>query len=361
MEFVDLYQDYQNNQEELDQKIASVIRNTAFIGSGNNKYVLEFEASFASFLGSKNCVGCANGTDALEVALVSIGVKPGDEVLVPAISWISTAEAVVNIGAKPVFVDVQYTDSNIDVNKIEKAISSKTKAIIPVHLYGNPANMPEICKIANKYGLKVLEDCAQAHGASINDKKIGTWGDAATFSFYPGKNLGTFGDAGAMIFKDKEAAIIARQTINHGQVEKHDHRRIGRNSRLDGIHAAILTVKLKYLEFANDKRIHNANYYERILGDSVIKPSIDKNYKSVFHLYVIKTRNREDLIKNFKLNQIPFGIHYPHPLPSMDIFSDNNTYEIADKLSKEILSLPLHPYLSTEEMDKVAKIINKNV
>jgi dTDP-4-amino-4,6-dideoxygalactose transaminase len=358
MVFVDLYSDYLSIKDELDAKMQEVIKETAFIGSSNNRYVVEFENEFSSYLNIEHCVGCANGTDAIEIGLTAIGIKPGDEVIVPAISWISTAEAVVNIGAIPVFVDVLYADSNIDVSKVEEKITARTTAIIPVHLYGKPANMSGVIQISKKYNLKVFEDCAQAHGAEIEGKKVGTFGDGASFSFYPGKNLGAFGDAGAMVFNDKKYSDIARQILNHGQIEKHNHLRIGRNSRLDGLHAAILSVKLKYLDKKNDARILVAkNYGNHILNKSIL-PGSELNVKSVFHLYVIKVKNRSELIEKLEDCQIPYGIHYPIPLPEMKVFSCSERFNVANKLSKEILSIPIHPFLKEDEVKRIINVIN---
>ena len=219
---------------------------TSFIGGAQ---VVKFEKSFSEYIGSKYCIACANGTDSLEILLKALGIKEGDEVLVPAISWISTSEAVSSIGAIPVFVDIDPYNYTINVELIKNKITSKTRAIIPVHLYGQPADMKAIMEIANEFNLKVLEDCAQAHGAKIEDKMVGTFGDAASFSFYPGKNLGAYGDAGCMTTNDNNIARVARMIANHGQEGKHNHIIEGRNSRLDAIQASILNVKL--LTFQN--------------------------------------------------------------------------------------------------------------
>jgi dTDP-4-amino-4,6-dideoxygalactose transaminase len=216
--FVDLNRQYLSIKSEMDDAIQSVINETAFIGG---QRISEFENSFAQWLGTKHCIGCANGTDSIEILLNAMEVGTGDEVIVPAISWISTSEAVSSVGATPVFVDIHKDTYTIDISKLEKAITKDTKVIIPVHLYGQPADMMGILKIAEKHNLKVLEDCAQAHGAKINGQRVGTFGDAASFSFYPGKNLGAYGDAGGMVTNNDGIAKIARRIANHGQEGKH--------------------------------------------------------------------------------------------------------------------------------------------
>ena len=359
MQFVDLKKNYEAIQQEVDAAIKNVISQTAFIGSDTNPFIVAFEDEFANYLGVDNCVSCANGTDALEIALHSFQIGRGDEVIVPAISWISTAEAVLNVGAVPVFVDINYDDCNINSSLIEKAISKKTKAIIPVHIYGNPADMNKIVEVCEQYQLILIEDCAQAHGASIQDRKVGTFGDAACFSFYPGKNLGAFGDAGAMIFKDKSAANIARQIRNHGQNKKHSHLRIGRNSRMDGIHAAILSIKLKSLDEGNLLRITAAKEYNKLINSSVEKPIFSLEVKSVFHLYVIKVDNRSELIIKLDQHNVPYGIHYPNALPAIPLFNNSKKFETAEKVCSKIISLPIHPYLSLQEIETVSNVVNE--
>ena len=327
MEFLDLNHYHNQKKEELNQVWETLLKDSQFIGSANNPHILRFEEEFSNFLGVTNFVSCANGTDAIEIALMAMGVGFGDEVIVPSISWYSTAEAVANIGAKPVFASVNKMDCLIDVNSVETLINNKTKAIIPVHLYGKPADMVSIVDLAAKFGIYVIEDCAQAHGASINGKKVGSFGDAATFSFYPGKNLGAFGDAGGMTFKNESQELIARQIRNHGQSKKHTHHRLGRNSRMDGLHAAILSLKLKDLDAHNQMRIDVATKYDEFLKSNVIKPQFERGVKSVFHLYVIQIHNRNEMIDLFKEKEIPFGIHYPRPLPVLEPFNLNGFEE----------------------------------
>ena len=295
---VDLKTQYTALKTEIDLAIKNVISDCAFVGTSGNKYVKSFEENFATYIGASYCIACANGTDSIEIALKALGIAPGDEVIVPALSWISTSEAVSNIGARPIFVDIEKDYFTIDITKIEEKITSKTKAIIPVHLYGHPADMPSIISIAQKYDLKIIEDCAQAHGSEIDGQKVGTFGDIGSFSFFPGKNLGAYGDAGGIITKNENLANLCRMISQHGQLNiKHHHIIEGRNSRMDGIQAAILNEKLKYLPTWISTRINLANEYHRILKESVKTPQTKKNYKHSFHLYVIETIDRPQLVE----------------------------------------------------------------
>jgi dTDP-4-amino-4,6-dideoxygalactose transaminase len=360
MQFVGLNKYHNSIKKEINSVIEEVINESAFIGSNGNRFVKEFEIKFENFIGAANCIGCANGTDAIEIALVALGIGEGDEVLVPAVSWYSTAEAVANIGAKPVFVDVNKADCNMDVSEIDTLITEKTRAIIPVHLYGNAANIGAIMELAEKHELLVIEDCAQAHGAKFNGQTVGSFGDAATFSFYPGKNLGAFGDAGAMIFKDAKVAKVARQIRNHGQEEKHTHVRLGRNSRMDGLHAGVLSLKLRDINEQTERRVAVAKRYDSLLNDSVVKPKVGDRMESVFHLYVIQVENRDGLIEKLRAKKIPFGIHYPVPLPHLAPFNRVGGFDNANYVSSRILSLPIHPFLTEEEVQLVANEVNQH-
>jgi dTDP-4-amino-4,6-dideoxygalactose transaminase len=356
--FVDLKAQYESIKGDIDAAIASVIDQTAFIGGG---VIKEFEVDFAAYIRTKHCVGVANGTDAIEMALKALGVGEGDEVIVPALTWISTAGAVNNIGAEPVFVDVLEDERTINPELIEEKITDKTKAIIPVHFYGLPARMDQIMSIAKKHNLKVLEDSAQAHGAEINGNRVGTIGDIATFSFYPGKNLGAYGDAGAIVTDDDELAKTCRMLSNHGQLSKHDHQIIGRNSRLDTIQAAILKAKLPHLENWTQSRIQVAKWYSERLN-RVTKPVTPKEMRHVFHLYVIQSSKRDQLMAKLKEVNIGCALHYPNPLPYLKSYQYQNhqvgDFPIAEKLCAEILSLPIFPEMGEEEVDWVCEIIN---
>lgn len=359
--FVDLKAQYQSIKPEIDEAINKVISETAFIGG---KYVKEFEELFKQYLNINHVIACANGTDSLEILMQAYGIGAGDEVIVPAVSWISTSESVSSTGAMPVFVDIDPDNYTIDTRLIEKKITSKTKAIIPVHLYGNPADMQEIMVIAKKYNLIVIEDCAQAHGAEINGMVIGTFGDAASFSFYPGKNLGAYGDAGGMATNDPAIATKVRMIANHGQLEKHKHLMEGRNSRMDGIHGAVLSVKIKHLKTWTQKRIEIANYYDHLLSNTGVKrPKVKNQYKHVFHLYVILSEKRDELKKYLETQGIETAIHYPVALPFLDAYKQRrfakNDFPVAAGFTSKILSLPMYPELTNEMVVKVVEAIIK--
>ncbi|HEU5166445.1 MAG TPA: DegT/DnrJ/EryC1/StrS family aminotransferase [Chitinophagaceae bacterium] len=356
--FVDLKKQYLSIKEDIDNAIQNVIEQSAYIGGSAIK---QFEAAFASYVGVRHCIACGNGTDSIEILLKAMNIGAGDEVIVPANSWISTSEAVSAIGATPVFVDVDDFYS-INIQLAEKKITGKTKAIIPVHLYGHPADMPAVIQLAEKYNLKVIEDCAQSHGAEINGKRTGTWGHAASFSFYPGKNLGAYGDAGAMLTNDDELAAVSRQIPNHGQIKKHHHVREGRNSRMDTIQAAILLAKLPHLEQWTKQRIRHATLYNELLQEAnVIIPLTNKNCSHVFHLYVIRTENREELQAYLSEKGIETAVHYPTALPLLPCYSRYNyaskDFPVSYYNQSRILSLPMFAELSDEQIEYVAILI----
>ena len=361
--FVDLNAQYRSIKSEIDNAIKNCIDETNFI---KGKAVSDFEKKFAEYLGIDYCVGCGNGTDALEIILRALNIGYGDEVLVPALTWISTAEAVTNVGAGPVFVDVNNKTYNIDHTKIEEKISKKTKAIIPVHLYGCPADMIEITGIAGKYGIFVVEDCAQAHGAEYSGRKIGTFGIASAFSFFPSKNLGAYGDGGAVVTNDKNLAEQVTKISNHGQLnEKHKHFMVGRNSRLDSIQASILNVKLKYLDGWNTKRRQVALLYFSRLREKTefILPFSGGDKKHVYHLFVIRCKQREKLIKLLDENKIMWGIHYPKALPFIDPYSymkhNSDDFMNASNITREIISIPIYPEISDEHINFICDTMLK--
>lgn len=354
--FVDLYKQYLSIQNEIDSSINRVINKSAYVGGSEVK---SFEEEYAKCFGIKHCIACANGTDSLEILLKAMGIGPGDEVIVPAMSWISTSESVSSVGAKPIFVDIDIETYTINTFLIEEKITANTKAIIPVHLYGQPCNMDHIMEIANKYHLKVIEDCAQAHLAKWNGKLVGTIGHAASFSFYPGKNLGAYGDAGAMITNDDLIAKTARQIANHGQEGKHNHLIEGRNSRLDGIQAAILRAKLPFIFNWTAKRQKIAQVYFSALSQfaNIIPPSVHENAEHVFHLFVIRTSQREELMSFLTKQNIETAIHYPKALPYLKCYENRsfveNDFPIAFKIQSQILSLPMFAEMSEEQTQKV--------
>ena len=348
--FVDLKAQYAKLKSEIDDAVLKVLSETAFI---SGRYAEIFEKEFAAYLGSEHCVAVANGTDAIEIALKAVGVQNGDEVLVPANTFFATAEAVSNIGAVPVFADIHANYYTIDPSKIEERITPRTKAIIPVHLYGLPAEMDEIAAIAKAHGVKIVEDCAQAHGSTYKGKKVGTFGDAATFSFYPSKNLGAFGDAGAIVTNDGDTAARARLIANHGQLEKNRHTIVGRNSRMDGIQAAILSIKLGHLEKWLDARRTNAAVYDRLLEGRLPVPTAPAHSRHTYHLYVVRVPNREAVMSKLKDAGIETSVHYPTAVPFMEAYTylgyQPDEFPVAFSQMGELLSLPMYAEL-TEEM-----------
>lgn len=362
---VDLKEQYKNIKVEIDAAIQAVIEQTSFI---SGKFANEFESEFAKYIGIRHCISCANGTDALEVALKALGVEEGDEVIVPALTWISTAEAVSSVGGVPVFADVEADFYTIDPVSINAKITSKTKGIIPVHLFGQVADMGKIKTLAQTHNLFILEDCAQAHSAELGGVQVGNHGDIATFSFYPGKNLGAYGDAGGIVTDNKALAEKCRLICNHGQAVKFDFQFEGRNSRMDGIQAAILNVKLKYLSEWTNQRRAIAELYDKEL-EHVIPPSVRKNTKHVYHLFVVHCEDKRDALKAFLLeNGIQTAIHYPQILPLTKPYQkrfsiEKGDYPQAEKATSGFLSLPMYPELGHDKVkfisQKVAEFYEK--
>ena len=356
----DLYSPYLDLQEEIDQAISETIQNSDFI-RGNA--VECFEADFAQLVGSKECISCANGTDALFIALKSLGVKSGDEVIVPAQSWISTSEIVTLAGAKVVFCDTRLDTFTIDPSKIEHKITDRTVGIIPVHLYGQAADMNEILDLAKRYGLWIVEDCAQAHLATYDSKHVGSFGDIATYSFYPGKNLGAMGDAGAITTQRDDLAVYMRMFARHGGLKKGDHQIEGMNSRLDGLQASILNVKLKYIdEWTNKRRKIASMYLEQLkYVPCITLPRVLNGRTHSWHLFTIKSQQRERLIHGLQQAGISTLINYPTPLPLVPAYSylghDPSDFPNAVKNCKELFSIPLYPEMQVEQVNYVIDVI----
>jgi len=357
--FVDLAIQYHSLKQEIDTAIENVIFETAFIG-GN--HVKEFEEKFAKMYGVKHCISTANGTESLYIIMKMLGISAGDEVITAAYSWISSSETISQTGAKPVFVDVDEYFT-IDASKIEEAITPKTKAIIPVHIHGQVANMEEIIRISNKYNLLIIEDCAQSHFSAFKGVKAGTMGIAGSFSFYPGKNLGAYGDAGCIITNNDELALKFRLYSKHGAINKHEHKIEGINSRMDGIQAAILNVKLDYILDWNDKRRCNAIHYYKNLKDTseVELPKVREGVYHTYHLFVIKVSERDKLKEYLEINGIETAIHYPVALHNMEAYQylgyKPQTFSKANENQYSILSLPMYPELREEHINYICKII----
>lgn len=358
--FVDLKAQYLSIKNEIDNAIQSVIDDTAFI---KGKYVQKFEEDYRLSYGVKHVISCANGTDALYISLKAMGIGPGDEVITTALSWISTSETITQTGAKVIFVDIDPEHYTINVKQIENKINNKTKAIIPVHIYGQPVNMTEIIRVAGKFNLKVIEDCAQAHFAKWEEKNVGTIGDVGTFSFFPGKNLGAYGDAGCIITNDDELAEKMRMFSNHGALIKHEHKIEGINSRMDGLQAAILSVKLKYIAQWTDLRISRASHYNKLLVEQsdIVPPKVHPKSKHVFHLYVIQVKKRKKLQEQLKKKGISTAIHYPIPLPFMQAYNylghSSKDFPNIYRSHSKILSLPIFPELSNDDIRYIVEKI----
>jgi len=354
--FVDLAGQFQEIGQEVMHSVEQVMRGARFILGSE---VEQCEAEFARFCDAPHCVSVANGTDALHLALRALDIGPGDEVITAANSFIATAIGIQSVGATPVFVDVNPRDYNLDVQYLEAALTPRTKAILPVHLYGQTADMDPILEFAARHGLLVVEDACQAHGARYRGRSAGTFGDAACFSFYPGKNLGAYGDGGAVVTRRDDVAQKLRLLRNYGQKQKNDFTCLGFNSRLDTVQAAVLLVKLRYLEQWNECRRIAAGLYGEALADAgVILPREMPERQHVYHLYVIQHEERDELLKHLTAQGIQCGIHYPTPIPHTLPFRGARMVPdgvpVATELSRRILSLPMCPRLAPDQIQRVA-------
>jgi len=355
--FLDLKAQYESIRPEIADAIQQVLDRTAFAGG---PFVAQFEKEFASFCGTQFAAGVGSGTDALWVALLGLGIGPGDEVITVPDTFIATAEAISWCGAKPVFVDVEPVTYNMDPAKLEAAITKKTKAVIPVHLFGQMADMDPILAIARKHKLFVIEDASQAHGAEYNGKVAGSMGDVGCFSFYPGKNLGGYGEAGAVVTNNPELDKIVRMLRDHGQDKKYYHGRIGWNARMDGIQGAILSVKLKHLPAWTEGRRRNAALYGELLkGVMGVTTPTEAGYgKHVYHIYAIRVKERDALIAALTAIDIHCGIHYPVPLHLQEAYKSlgyrKGVFPVAEKASLEFVSLPMFAELTGEQISRVA-------
>lgn len=370
--FLDLKSQYQSIKQEINDAIQQVLDACAFAGG---PFVQAFEKQFAAFCGCSHCIGVGSGTEALWLALLGLGVGPGDEVITVPNTFIATAEAISFCGAEPVFVDIDEKTYTMDPQKLEDYLQTRTrhtdggqarnrpKAVIPVHLFGQPADMDAITDIARKYGLYVIEDACQAHGAQYKGKPAGSMGDAGCFSFYPGKNLGACGEAGAVTTNNADLAEKITMLRDHGQIKKYYHNSIGWNARMDGIQGAILSVKLKHLPAWNRGRKQKAKMYNELLAetDGLILPYTADNATHVFHVYAVRTRNRDALLKYLDEEGISCGIHYPVPVHLQNAYSNmevkNNNLKVSEKVASELLSLPIYPELRQEQQIKVKEKI----
>jgi dTDP-4-amino-4,6-dideoxygalactose transaminase len=361
--FVDLKGQYDSIRREVDAAIEAVITRSSFIGG---PFVTEFEQAFARYCGVEHCVGVGNGTDALFIALRTLGVGPGDEVITAANTFIATSEAIKMAGAQVVFCDINPKTYALDAERLEEKVTAKTKAIVPVHLYGQPADMDPILAVAKKHGLRIIGDAAQAHGAFYKGQPIAKFADIACFSFYPGKNLGAYGDAGALVTDNEQWAVAARKFANHGRSRKYDHDLEGINSRLDGLQAAILSAKLAHLDGWTESRRTNAYRYSVALrGIGIDTPTEIDDVRAVYHLYVIRVPGTErDRLRQFlKQRGVETGVHYPIALPFLNAYRHlahrESDFPEALKASREILSLPMFAELTGEQQAVVVEEIRR--
>lgn len=359
---VNLTLQYKTIKTEIDTAIKEVLKNSAFIGG---KKLTDFENNFAKINKIKHCIGTSNGTSSLLVAIKALNLKPGDEIITVPNTFIATTEAVTLAGCKVKLVDINEDTFNINPKKLKKAVSKKTKAVIAVHLFGQPCNMTEISKVAKQNNLAVIEDSAQAHLATHNKRFTGTMGHIGSFSFFPGKNLGCYGDGGAVITNNGAYAHYMRLYVNHGREKKYVHLKEGFNFRLDSLQASILSVKLKHLKKWTLMRQKNAKMYNHYLKniDEIQTPYVDKSNTHVYHLYVIKTKQRDKLLNHLNQNGIMAGIHYPIPLHLQKAYQYLNykkgSFPVAENSAKSILSLPMFPELKEKEIKFIANQIKK--
>ena len=354
--FLDIRSQYKEIKPGVDIALKALMKRGDFILGQDT---IEFEKSFAAYVGSRYALGVNSGTDALFFSLLSLGMTSGDEVIVPAFTYIASAFAVTYTGAKPVFVDIDTKTFNIDPERIEKAITNKTKAIMPVHLYGQSADMGAILAIAKQYGLKIIEDAAQAHGTEYSGKKIGALGDVGAFSFYPTKNLGAVGDGGMVVTNDETLYEKLKKLRDYGRISRYVHTSLGYNSRLDSIQAVFLNEKLKRLNSWNKKRIQAAHYYKKLLnGIKGISLPAEVSYgKHVYHIFAIRVKNRDFVLEELKKRGIEALVHYPLPLHLQEVYKDlgykKDDFPVAERVSREVLSLPIYPHIKKDQIEYV--------
>jgi len=355
---VDLKKQFQETKDEIFHVLIEILESSQYILGAK---VSEFEKKVAVYHGVREAIGVASGTDALHLAIDALGIGEGDEVITTPFTFFATVEAILYTGATPVFVDIEPDTLNIDVSQIEANITGKTKALLPVHLFGHPADMRTILNISKKHRLKMIEDCAQSFGAEANGKKVGSIGDAGCFSFYPSKNLGGYGDGGMIILNSTRVADTIRELRNHGSRGSYRHKRVGFNSRLDEIQAGILLVKLIRIDEYNRKRRQNASFYNNLLSDKVKCPVEKKGAYHVYHQYTIMSHKRDEIQQKLKKNGISSVIYYPVPLHLQKALKflgyQKGDFPVTEKAAKEVLSLPMYPELEESAIIKISKII----
>jgi dTDP-4-amino-4,6-dideoxygalactose transaminase len=359
--FVDLKQQYASIKTEIDAAIARVIENTSFILGPE---VRAFEKAFAEYVGADACVAVNSGTAALQLALMAAGIGAGDEVIVPSFTFFATAEAVSVLGATPIFVDIDPASYTVTAAAIESAITSRTRAVIPVHLYGQAADLDPIIDVANKHNLHVIEDAAQAHGAEYKGKRVGALGSAGCFSFYPSKNLGAYGEAGAVVTNDEELATRLRLLRDHGSTSKYAHAIVGYNFRMEEIQAAVLNIKLPHLSDWNDaRRARAARYNSALRNSGVVLPREMDYARHVYHVYAVQSDKRDHLQKSLAAAGVQTGVHYPIPVHLQPAYSSlgyqRGDLPVTETLAERVLSLPLFPELSDEQIDRVVEAVGR--
>lgn len=357
---VDLKAQYATIRMEIDAAIQRVLDSTAFI---LGREVAQFEDAFAAYCGAPYAVGVSSGTAALHLALLACGVGPGDEVITSPHTFIATAEAISHCGARPVFVDIDPVSYNLDVQRVEAAIGGRTKAVVAVHLYGNPVDMEQLLAVTRRRGIHVIEDAAQAHGAMIKGQRVGTFGTAGCFSFYPGKNLGAYGDAGMVVSNDPEVAARVRLLRDHGRREKYVHEAVGYGYRLDALQAAVLHVKLRHLDQWNLRRRHAARRYcELLTASNVVLPYTAPHAEPVYHLFVVRTPERDRVLEHLQAHGIGAGVHYPIPVHLQPVYAplglQPGSFPHAERAAREVLSLPLYPEITVAQQQEVTAALH---
>jgi dTDP-4-amino-4,6-dideoxygalactose transaminase len=361
--FMDLAALHAPIQKEIEQEVARVVASSSFV---LGPAVETFENNFADYCEAEYCVGCNSGTSAIHMALCALNIGPGDEVITVSHTFVGTVWGILYCGARPVFVDIDPHTMNMDVGQIENVITEQTKAILPVHLYGQPVDMDSVRDIASRYGLYVIEDAAQAHGARLNGRRVGSFGDLACFSFYPGKNLGAWGEAGAVVTSNPALNARLRQLRDHGQPQRYVHQRLGFNYRMDGIQGAVLNVKLRYLDAWNAQRRELARLYGSRLGaiDALKLPGEAEGAESVWHLYVIQDDERDRLRQKLEAEGIQTGLHYPVPVHRQQALQGygvaGEALPVTERIARQCLSLPLHPGPTMNEtVSRIAEVIRR--
>jgi UDP-2-acetamido-2-deoxy-ribo-hexuluronate aminotransferase len=356
---VDLKKQFNDIKDEVFEMLTEILESSQYILGPK---VLELEKKIAEYHGVTEAVGVASGTDALHLSIEALGIGEGDEVITTPFTFFATAEAILYTGATPVFVDIEQETMNIDPGKIEAAVTKRTKAILPVHIFGHPADMEKIAAVAKEHKLKIIEDCAQSFGASVHGKKTGSLGDAGCFSFYPSKNLGAFGDGGMVLLNDPSVAADIRKLRNHGSRGSYRHESVGFNSRLDEIQAGVLLVKMKRIDAYNNKRRQKAALYGELLSDRVERPAERPGYTHVYHQYTIRSSRRDEIQVRLRENNISSVVYYPTPLHIQEAVNflgyKKGDFPVAEETSERVLSLPMYPELEETSIARIADIIN---